>query len=184
MLCGLRPLSDHLHERHPGLQEGAAGIHHLPDGCGANAAALAPAASAWQGSDAAAVAAAAPTRQGADAAAVAAAVSAWESTAIAAIATADSGADGCAHGGADSRADSGAHGGADGCAHGGADGRAHGGADGGANPSHHVPVHDRAAGSGRREQPRARGPYPAGEPAARPRRLGWESVVLRDGYRG
>ena len=156
MLCGLRPLSDHLHERHPGLQERAAGIHHLPDGCGANAAALPPAASAWQGADAAAVAAAAPTRQGADAAAVAAAVSAWEGTALAAIATPDSGADGCAHGGA----------------------------DGGANPSPHVPVHDRAAGSGRREQPRARGPYPAGEPAARPRRLGWESVVLRHGYRG
>ena len=156
MLCGLRPLSDHLHERHPGLQERAAGIHHLPDGCGANAAALSPAASAWQGADAAAVAAAAPTRQGADAAAVAAAVSAWEGTALAAIATPDSGADGCAHGGA----------------------------DGGAFPSPHVPVHDRAAGSGRREQPRARGPYPAGEPAARPRRLGWESVVLRHGYRG
>ena len=164
MLCGLRPLSDHLHERHPGLQDSAAGIHHLPDGGGASAAALSPAASAWQGSDAAAVAAAAPTRQGAAAAAVAAAVSAWEGTAIAAIATANSGADGCAHGGAD--------------------GLAHGGADGGANPSPHVPVHDRAAGSGRREQPRARGPYPAGEPAARPRRLGWESVVLRRGYRG
>ena len=156
MLCGLRPLSDHLHERHPGLQERAAGIHHLPDGCGANAAALPPAASAWQGSAAAAVAAAAPTRQGADAAAVAAAVSAWEGTALAAIATPDSGADGCAHGGA----------------------------DGGANPSPLVPVHDRAASSRRREQPRARGPYPAGEPAARPRRLGWESVVLRHGYRG
>ena len=164
MLCGLRPLSDHLHERHPGLQEGAAGIHHLPDGCGANVAALADAASAWKGSDAAAVAAAAPTRQGAVAAAVAAAVSAWEGTALAALATADSGADGCAHGGAD--------------------GRAHGGADGGANPSPLVPVHDRAASSRRREQPRARGPYPAGEPAARPCRLGWESVVLRDGYRG
>ena len=131
-------------------------MHHLPTGCGANAAALPPAASAWQGSDAAAVAAAAPTRQGAVAAAVAAAVSAWEGTALAAIATPDNGADGCAHGGA----------------------------DGGANPSPHVPVHDRAAGSGRREQPRARGPYPAGEPAARLRRLGWESVVLRHGYRG
>ena len=98
MLCGLRPLSDHLHERHPGLQERAAGIHHLPDGCGANATALSPSASAWQGSDAAAVAAAAstrqgsdaaavaaaaPPRQGADAAAVAAAVSAWEGTALA-----------------------------------------------------------------------------------------------------
>ena len=88
MLCGLRPLSDHLHERHPGLQERAAGIHHLPDGCGANAAALSPAASAWQGADAAAVAAAAPTRQGADAAAVAAAVSAWEGTALADAASA------------------------------------------------------------------------------------------------
>ena len=88
MLCGLRPLSDHLHERHPGLQERAAGIHHLPDGCGANATALSPAASAWQGADAAAVAAAAPTRQGADAAAVAAAVSAWKGTALADAASA------------------------------------------------------------------------------------------------